>query len=134
VTLIDVSDAMVEKRLDAVKDNLQRVVAKGKLTEPEKEAALGLIRGTTAFEELASADLVIEAATENFEVKLNILKRIDALVRAETIVASNTSSISITKLAAAMSHPDRFIGLHFFNPVPIMALVEIVRGLQTSDA
>ena len=93
-----------------------------------------MIRETTAFEELAPADVVIEAATENFEIKVNILKRVDALVRAETIVASNTSSISITKLASAMSRPDRFIGMHFFNPVPIMALVEIVRGLQTSDA
>ena len=134
VTLIDVSDAMVEKGLNAVKGNLQRVVTKGKMTEAEKEAALGLIRGTTAFDELAPADVVIEAATENFDVKVDILKRIDSLVSAEAIVASNTSSISITKLASAMSRPDRFIGMHFFNPAPIMALVEIVRGLQTSDA
>jgi 3-hydroxybutyryl-CoA dehydrogenase len=134
VTLIDVSDAMVEKGLNAVKGNLQRVVTKGKMTEAEKEAALGLIRGTTAFDELAPADVVIEAATENFDVKVDILKRIDSLVSAEAIVASNTSSISITKLASAMSRPDRFIGMHFFNPAPIMALVEIVRGLQTTDA
>ena len=134
VTLIDVSDAVVEKGLNAVKGNLQRVVTKGKMTEAEKEAALGLIRGTTAFDELAPADVVIEAATENFDVKVDILKRIDSLVSAEAIVASNTSSISITKLASAMSRPDRFIGMHFFNPAPIMALVEIVRGLQTSDA
>ena len=134
VTLVDVSDAAVQKGLDAVKSNLARAVARGKATEAEKEAALRLIRGTTALDDVASADVVIEAATENFELKVNLLKRIDALVPAEAIVASNTSSISITKLASVISHPDRVIGMHFFNPVPIMALVEIVRGLQTSDA
>jgi len=134
VTLVDVSDAAVQKGLDAVKSNLARMVARGKATEAEKEAALGLIRGTTALDDLASADVVIEAATEDFALKVNLLKRIDALVSAETIVASNTSSISITKLASVVSHPDRFIGMHFFNPAPIMPLVEIVRGLQTSDA
>jgi 3-hydroxybutyryl-CoA dehydrogenase len=134
VTLIEVSDAAVEKGLDRVRGNLQKLVAKGKMTQADKEAALGSIRGTTALEDVAPADVVIEAATENFEIKVNILKRIDPLVGAETIVASNTSSISITKLASAMSRPNRFIGMHFFNPVPIMALVEIVRGLQTSDA
>ena len=134
VSLVDVSDAAVQKGLDAVKSNLARMVARGKATEAEKEAALGLIRGTTALDDLASADVVIEAATEDFALKVNLLKRIDALVSAETIVASNTSSISITKLASVVSHPDRFIGMHFFNPAPIMPLVEIVRGLQTSDA
>jgi 3-hydroxybutyryl-CoA dehydrogenase len=134
VTLVDVSDAAVQAGLDTVKSNLARTVARGKATEAEKEAALGLIRGTTALDGIASADVVIEAATENFELKVNLLKRIDALISAETIVASNTSSISITKLASVVSHPDRFIGMHFFNPVSIMPLVEIVRGLQTSDA
>jgi len=134
VTLIEVSDAAVEKGLDRVRGNLQKLVAKGKMTQPDKEAALGSIRGTSALEDLAPADVVIEAVTENYDVKLDLLERVDALVRAETIIASNTSSISITKLAAAISHPDRFIGMHFFNPVPVMALVEIVRGLQTSDA
>jgi 3-hydroxybutyryl-CoA dehydrogenase len=134
VTLIEVSDAAVEKGLDRVRGNLQEWVAKGKMTQADKEAALGSIRGTTALEDLAPADVVIEAVTENYDVKLDLLQRVDALVRAETIIASNTSSISITKLAAAISHPDRFIGMHFFNPVPVMALVEIVRGLQTSDA
>jgi 3-hydroxybutyryl-CoA dehydrogenase len=134
VILIDVSDAMVEKGLDAVARNLSRSMARGKMTEAEKDAAIRLIRGTTTFEELKPVDVVIEAVTENFELKVKILKQIDALVRAETIVASNTSSISITKLASVISRSDRFIGMHFFNPVPIMALVEIVRGLQTSDA
>jgi 3-hydroxybutyryl-CoA dehydrogenase len=104
------------------------------MTQADKEAALGSIRGTTALEDVAPADVVIEAVTENYDVKLDLLQRVDALVRAETIIASNTSSISITKLAAAISHPERFIGMHFFNPVPVMALVEIVRGLQTTDA
>jgi 3-hydroxybutyryl-CoA dehydrogenase len=134
VILIDVSDAMVEKGLDAVARNLSRMVAKGKMAEAEKDAAIRLIRGTTSFEELKPVDVVIEAVIENFGLKVKILKQIDALVRAETIVASNTSSISITKLASVISRSDRFIGTHFFNPVPIMALVEIVRGLQTSDA
>src|SRR5271166_811242 len=134
VTLIDVSDPAVEKGLDAVARNLARIVARGKMTEAEKDAAIRLIRGTTTFEELKPVDLVIEAVTENFDLKVKILKQVDALVRAETIVASNTSSISITKLASVISRSDRFIGMHFFNPVPIMALVEIVRGLQTSDA
>ena len=134
VTLIDVSDPAVEKGLDAVARNLARIVARGKMTEAEKDAAIRLIRGTTTFEELKPVDLVIEAVTENFDLKVKILKQVDALVRAEAIVASNTSSISITKLASVISGSDRFIGMHFFNPVPIMALVEIVRGLQTSDA
>ena len=134
VTLIEVSDAAVEKGLDRVRGNLRNSVVKGQMTEAAKEAALGSIRGTTALEKVAPADVVIEAVTENYEVKFDLLQRIDALVRAETIIASNTSSISVTKLAAAISHPERFIGMHFFNPVPAMALVEIVRGLQTNDA
>lgn len=134
VILIEVSDAAVEKGLDRVRGNLQKLVAKGKMTQADKEAALGLVRGTTALEDVAPADVVIEAVTENYDVKLDLLQRVDVLVRAETIIASNTSSISITKLAAAISHPDRFVGMHFFNPVPAMALVEIVRGLQTTDA
>jgi 3-hydroxybutyryl-CoA dehydrogenase len=134
VALIDVNDASIEKGLDVIKGNLQKMVAKAKMTEAEKETALGSIRGTTALEDLAHADVVIEAVTEDFELKANLLKRLDALVRADTIIASSSSSISITKLASTISHPDRFIGMHFFNPVPIMALVEIVRGLQTSDA
>ena len=134
VTLIEVSDAVVEKGLDRVRGNLQKLVAKGKMAQADKDAALGSIRGTTALEDVAPADVVIEAVTENYDVKLDLLQRVDALVRAETIIASSTSSISITKLAAAISRPDRFIGMHFFNPVPVMALVEIVRGLQTTDA
>jgi 3-hydroxybutyryl-CoA dehydrogenase len=100
----------------------------------ENDAAVARITRSTAYDALRPADIVIEAATENPELKLEILAQIDPLVRPNAIVASNTSSVSITKLASAISQPDRFIGMHFFNPVPVMALVEIVRGLQTSDA
>ena len=134
VILIDVSEAAVSKGIDAVGRRLAGAVAKGKMSAPEKEAALRRIRGATAYADLKPADIVIEAATENFDLKVKILKQIDPLVRADAIIATNTSSLSITKLASAISHPDRFVGLHFFNPVPVMALVEIVRGLQTSDA
>lgn len=134
VTLVDVGERAVKNALDAVEGNLTRLVGKGKMTAAEKETALRLIHGTTAYEDLKTVDVVIEAATENFDTKVKILKQVDALVRAEAIIASNTSSISITKLASAVSHPDHVIGMHFFNPVPAMNLVEIARGLQTSDA
>lgn len=134
VILIDVSEAAVGKGISAVESHLARIVAKGKLSGSDQEAALKRIHGTADYAALKSADVVIEAATENYDLKAKILKQIDLLVRPETIIASNTSSGSITKLASVISHPDRFIGMHFFNPVPVMALVEIVRGLQTSDA
>ncbi len=122
VILTDISAAVVEKSAATVARNLDRLVAKEKMSTAEKDAALGRITRSTTYDALRPADIVIEAATENFEV------------RPDAIVASNTSSVSITKLASAISHPDRFIGMHFFNPVPVMALVEIVRGLQTSIA
>ena len=133
VVMVDISDAAVSKGLATVAGSLDRLLRKEKITEADKAAALGRIQGSTRYEDLQRADIVIEAATENFELKLRILKQIDALVAPEVIVASNTSSISITKLAAATTRADRFIGMHFFNPVPMMALVEIIRGLQTSD-
>jgi len=134
VILADVNDAIVEKGIATIASNLDRRVAKSKLSAADKEAVLSHIKCLTSYGALASADIVIEAATENLEVKRTILKQIDPLIGSDAIVASNTSSVSITKLAAAISHPDRFIGMHFFNPVPAMALVEIVRGLQTSNA
>jgi 3-hydroxybutyryl-CoA dehydrogenase len=134
VTLVDISDAAIEKSLAAIRENLLRMVADGKMMEVAKEAALSLIRGTTAFTELRPAEVVIETATEDFGIKRDIFSRLDGLVGAETIVATNTSSISITRLAATISNPRRFVGMHFFNPAPAMPLVEIVRGLQTSDA
>ena len=133
VVMVDVSDAAVAKGLATISASLDRLVKKEKITEAGKAAALGLIKGSTAYDDLRAAHIVIEAATENYELKLKILRQVDALVAPEVILASNTSSISITKLAASVSSPSRFIGMHFFNPVPLMALVELIRGLQTSD-
>ncbi|MBA2674990.1 3-hydroxybutyryl-CoA dehydrogenase [Ramlibacter sp.] len=132
--MVDVSDTAVSKGLATVAGSLERLVKKDKLTAADRDAALARIKGSTNSEDLKAAQLVIEAATENEELKLRILKQVDGLVAPEVVIASNTSSISITKLAAATSRADRFIGMHFFNPVPMMALVEIIRGLQTSDA
>lgn len=134
VVMVDISDAAVQKGIATVAGSMDRLIKKEKATEADKAAALGRIHGSTAYDDLKKADIVIEAATENHELKLKILKQIDGIVGAHVIVASNTSSISITKLAAAISRPDHFIGMHFFNPVPMMALVELIRGLQTSDA
>jgi 3-hydroxybutyryl-CoA dehydrogenase len=132
--MVDISDAAVNKGLATVSGSLDRLVKKEKISEADKQAALARIKGSTSYDDLKSAQLVIEAATENEDLKLKILKQVDGLVAPEVIIASNTSSISITKLAAATTRADRFIGMHFFNPVPMMALVEIIRGLQTSDA
>jgi 3-hydroxybutyryl-CoA dehydrogenase len=134
VILTDLNETIVEKGAAAVARNLDRLVASRRLSIPDKKAALARIKGSTSYDALAPADIVIETATENLEVKQRILGLIDPLIRSDAIVASNTSSVSITKLAAMVSRPDHFVGMHFFNPVPVMALVEIVRGLQTSDA
>ncbi|ESH95865.1 3-hydroxybutyryl-CoA dehydrogenase [Cupriavidus sp. HPC(L)] len=134
VVMVDISQGAVDKGIATIAGSLDRLIKKDKITEADKNAALARVRGSTAYEDLKAAQIVIEAATENYELKLKILKQIDALVGDDTIVASNTSSISITKLAAAINRPERFIGMHFFNPVPMMALVELIRGLQTSDA
>ena len=134
VVMVDISDAAVAKGVATVSGSLDRLIKKEKITEADKAAALSRIKGSSSYDDLKAAQIVIEAATENYELKLKILKQVDALVAPEVILASNTSSISITKLAAATSRADRFIGMHFFNPVPMMALVEIIRGLQTSDA
>ena len=134
VVMVDISDAAVQKGVATVAGSLDRLIKKEKITAADKDAALSRIKGSTSYDDLKAAQIVIEAATENYELKLKILKQVDALVAPEVILASNTSSISITKLAAATGRADRFIGMHFFNPVPMMALVEIIRGLQTSDA
>jgi 3-hydroxybutyryl-CoA dehydrogenase len=133
VIMVDISTEAVERGVKTVAGSLDRMVKKEKISPAAKDAALALIRGTTAYADLTGAELVIEAATENEGLKLRILKEIDAIVAPTAIIASNTSSISITKLAASASSPSRFIGMHFFNPVPLMALVELIRGLQTSD-
>ncbi|HEY0200059.1 MAG TPA: 3-hydroxybutyryl-CoA dehydrogenase [Burkholderiaceae bacterium] len=134
VVMVDITDAALQKGLATISGSLDRLIKKEKLTEADKAAALAHIKTSTSYEALRPAQLIIEAATENESLKDKILQQVDALDIADVIVASNTSSISITKLAAASKHPERFIGMHFFNPVPMMALVEIIRGLQTNDA
>ena len=134
VVMVDISEAAVQKGLATVSGSLDRLIKKEKITQADKDAALACIQTSTSYDDLKAAQLVIEAATENYELKLKILKQVDGIVGPDVIIASNTSSISITKLAAATSRDDKFIGMHFFNPVPMMALVEIIRGLQTSDA
>jgi len=133
VVMVDISDAAVQKGLATVAGSLDRLIKKEKITQADKDAALARIKGSTSYDDLKAAQLVIEAATENLELKIKILRQLDGLLPPETLVATNTSSISITQLAAVTSRADRFIGMHFFNPVPMMALVEIIRGLQTSD-
>ncbi|CAN7198134.1 3-hydroxybutyryl-CoA dehydrogenase [Pseudorhodoferax sp. LjRoot39] len=133
VVMVDISDAAVAKGLATVAGSLDRLIKKDKITAADKDAALARIKTSTNYADLAAAQLVIEAATENYELKLKILKQAEAVLPPETLIASNTSSISITKMAAATGRPEKFIGMHFFNPVPMMALVEIIRGLQTSD-
>ncbi|HYH19666.1 MAG TPA: 3-hydroxybutyryl-CoA dehydrogenase [Azospirillum sp.] len=133
VVMVDVSDAAVARGLATVGNSLDRLVKKEKMTAADREAALARITATTDKAKLATCDLVVEAATENEELKVKILKDLCATLKPEALVATNTSSISITKLAAATDRPDRFIGMHFFNPVPLMALLELIRGLQTSD-
>ncbi|HQU49189.1 MAG TPA: 3-hydroxybutyryl-CoA dehydrogenase, partial [Casimicrobiaceae bacterium] len=132
--MVDVSDAALERGRAAIAGSLDRLVKKEKLGAAEREAALARVRPTTRYEDLAAADLVIEAATENPAIKIEILRKVDAIAKPDAVIASNTSSISITTLAAVTKRGDRFIGMHFFNPVPMMALVELIRGLQTSDA
>ncbi len=134
VVMVDISDAAVAKGVASVSGSLDRLLKKEKISAADKAAAMARIQGSTRYDDLKPAQLVIEAATENADLKVKILQQLDAVLAPEVIVASNTSSISITKLAAATQRADRFIGMHFFNPVPMMALVEIIRGLQTSDA
>ncbi|MGH7469297.1 MAG: 3-hydroxyacyl-CoA dehydrogenase family protein, partial [Longimicrobiales bacterium] len=132
VTLMDVDDARLTIGLHTLRANLERQVKKGTLTGPDAEAALTRITTTTALAEAGSAHVIIEAAPEQLDLKLQILRELDQL-SAHAILASNTSSISITVLAGQCAHPERVIGMHFMNPVPVMKLVEVIRGLQTSD-
>ena len=134
VTLLDISETALQNAMATVSKNLDRQIAKQVLSEEQKAAALDKIQTSTQYETLKNAHLVIEAATENLDLKLRVLQQIAAQVGADCVIASNTSSLSITQLAASVSQPERFIGLHFFNPVPMMGLIEVIRGLQTSDA
>ena len=133
VVMVDISLAAVEKGQSTIAQSLDRLASKDKISDADANAAKNRVLGTTDYSKLKGVDLVIEAATENFDIKVQILKQINGVVGDDTIIATNTSSISITALAATVTHPHRFIGLHFFNPVPMMALVEVIRGLQSND-
>jgi len=133
VLLCDVEQRFLDRALDTIGKNLEREVAKNKILAADKEAALARIRPVTDRGKLAECDLVVEAATEKFEIKTEIFRDLDRLTRQEVILASNTSSISITKLAGLTKRPEKVIGMHFFNPVPVMKLVEVIRGLATSQ-
>ncbi|AYG44650.1 3-hydroxybutyryl-CoA dehydrogenase [Pseudomonas sp. Leaf58] len=134
VLLVDVSEAALERGVATLSKNLERQVSKGTLEADKAAAAKTRIRTSTDYTQLSSAQLVIEAATENLQLKQRILQQVAANVAADCLIATNTSSLSVTQLATSIEHPERFIGVHFFNPVPMMALVEIIRGLQTSDS
>jgi len=133
VVLVDVSAALVDKGRAAIEKNLEREVSKGKRTAEDREAALGRITTSTDQGSLSRCDIVVEAIVENEALKKELFGRLDGICRPDAILASNTSSISITRLAAATKRPDRFIGMHFMNPVPLMQLVEVIRGMATSD-
>lgn len=133
VTMVDVNPASLEKALATIAKNMDRQIQKGSMTEADKKAAEKRLVTSTKMTDLADCDLIIEAATENEDVKKKIFKEVDGIAQKKCIIASNTSSISITRLAAVTSRPEKFIGLHFMNPVPMMALVEIIRGLATSQ-
>jgi 3-hydroxybutyryl-CoA dehydrogenase len=133
VVLCDVEPGFLDRGLDTIGKNLEREVVKNKITVADKESALKRIQPVTDRARLADCDFVVEAATEKFEIKTEIFRDLDRLTRPEVILASNTSSISITKLAASTRRPDKVVGMHFFNPVPVMKLVEVIRGLATSQ-
>ncbi|MBX9821044.1 3-hydroxybutyryl-CoA dehydrogenase [Afipia birgiae] len=133
VVMVDISDAAVARGVATIGGSLDRLVKKEKMSAADRDAVLKRITATTDNSKLSSCDLVIEAATENEQLKIKILKDLCANLQPRALVATNTSSISVTRLAAATDRPDRFIGMHFFNPVPVMQLLELIRGLQTSD-
>ncbi|HXW56213.1 MAG TPA: 3-hydroxybutyryl-CoA dehydrogenase [Candidatus Cybelea sp.] len=133
VILRDVEERFLDRGFEAIRKNLDREVKKGKIAEADKPTILARIEPTLDASKLAAADFVVEAVPEQLELKSRVLREVDAALRPEVILASNTSSISITQLAAETSRPDRFIGMHFMNPVPVMVLVEVIRGLATSE-
>ena len=133
VALCEVEQRFLERGLETIRKNLGREAEKGKISHDEVQAALHRIQGTVDRSSLLACDFVVEAATERFEIKRSLFQDLDAMLPAEVILASNTSSISITKLAGQTGRPDRVIGMHFFNPVPVMKLVEVIRGLATSQ-
>ncbi len=134
VILRDVERRFLERGLETVGKNLDREINKGKIAEGEKGTVLGRVQAVTEMRAIAAADFVVEAVPEKMETKRAVLGEAEGILRSEVIIASNTSSISMTALAALTKRPDRFVGMHFMNPVPVMALVEVIRALQTSDA
>jgi 3-hydroxybutyryl-CoA dehydrogenase len=133
VMMCDVSTDFVERGVANISKSLDRFVKKETITEEKKGEILGRIKTSTSLDDLATCSLVVEAATENFDIKRGIFEKLDSITLADTILSSNTSSISITKIGAVTKRPDRVIGMHFFNPVPLMKLVEVIRGIATSD-
>jgi 3-hydroxybutyryl-CoA dehydrogenase len=133
VTLCDVQQAFLDRGVQTIKKNIEREVAKNKLTKEQGEAVVGRVHPTLDRKALAECDLVVEAASEKFEIKSELFRDLDSICRPDVILATNTSSISITKIAAVTKRADKVIGMHFFNPVPVMKLVEVIRGLATSD-
>ena len=133
VILRDVEQRFLDRGMETIAKNLDREVKKGKLTEAEKPDLLGRLKPVTDFAAIAAADFVVEAVPEKLDIKRAVLTEVDRLVRPEVILASNTSSISVTTLAAMTKRPERFVGMHFMNPVPVMVLVEVIRALQTGD-
>lgn len=133
VTLIDIVPEPLERAQAAIRQSVEKLHARGRITDAQRDAALSGIRTSLQMADAAGADLVVEAVVERLEVKEEVLAQLDRLTRPETILASNTSSISITRLGAATRRPDKVIGMHFMNPVPLMKLVEVIRGLATSD-
>jgi 3-hydroxybutyryl-CoA dehydrogenase len=134
VTMVDISQEALERGKKSIANSLERLLSKEKITPENQSKALSLIQTSTQYAAFDDCDLVIEAATENLSLKIKILDQLKPHLKPQAILASNTSSISITQLAQITAHPDQFIGMHFFNPVPMMALVEVIRGLQTSDS
>ena len=132
--LVDVKDEFVQRGFDTIQKNMDRQVKKEKISQSELEASMNRIMLSTDYHQLSVCDLIIEAATENKDIKLNIFKELDNICKSETILASNTSSISINKIASVTQRPDKVIGMHFMNPVPVMKLVEIVKGSETDDS
>ena len=132
VIMVDISEAALDRGVSAIAGSLDRLIKKDKLSAADRDAILSRVRTTTDYAALTEAQLVIEAATENLDLKKRILKQVDGLLAADAILATNTSSISITELAASTGRAERFVGLHFFNPVPMMALVEVISGLLTT--
>jgi len=134
VTMGDLKPEYLDRGMTAIANSLERLTSKGRLAPEEREAALGRIRPTTELSELATCEVIVEAVLENYDIKAGVIRELDSICGEETIFATNTSSISVTKIAAVSKNPKRVIGMHFFNPVPLMQLVEIIRALQTSDA